>query len=134
VENQPVFVVENPGNTDRIRTTAQIEYTRNIRHPMFTRMYKDLYAIYDEMVTKDDAQDIKLIAKLYSIGNSLKVFEGTYKALLDPYLMARKNDFENEFRNAIQSNPDLNKKYGHIWDEIAVSRIEAAKDAGKNFA
>jgi len=134
VVNQPVFVIGNPGSTDRIHTTAQIKFARNFRYPMLTKMFRDMYAVYEEMVIEDGAQDTKLIARLYSIGNGLKVFEGTYKALLDPYLMARKKNFENEFKNAVQSNPDLNKKYGHIWDEIATSRIEAVKDAGKIFA
>ena len=90
VVNQPVFVIGNPGSTDRIHTTAQIRFARNFRYPMLTKMFRDMYAVYEEMVIEDGAQDTKLIARLYSIGNGLKVFEGTYKALLDPYLMARK--------------------------------------------
>ena len=134
VEDQPVFVVGNPGSTDRIYTTAQIEYARDFRYPMRTKMFRDMYAIYEEMVIEDGAQDTKLIARLYSIGNGLKVFEGTYKALLDPYLMARKKNFENEFKNAVQSNPELNLIYGKIWKEIEKTRTEAAKNAREMFA
>jgi len=134
VEDQPVFVVGNPGSTNRIHTTAQIEFARDIRYPMLTKMFRDMYAVYEEMVIEDGAQDTKLIARLYSIGNGLKVFEGTYKALLDPYLMARKKDFENEFKNTVQSNPELNKKYGDAWDDIKKTRKEAAKYAREMFA
>jgi len=76
-EDMPVFVVGNPGSTDRIHTTAQIEYARDIRYPMRTKMLKDLYKVYYEMVMEDGAKDMKLIARLYSIGNGLKVYEGT---------------------------------------------------------
>ena len=134
VENQPVFVVGNPGSTDRINTMAQVKYARDIRYPMLTSMYKDLYAIYDEMVQKDSARNTTLIARLYSIGNSLKVYDGTYKALLDPVLMARKMDFENKFKKAVQSNPELNRDYGNIWDEIESSQKELSKYAKKSFA
>ncbi len=134
VEDQPVFVVGNPGSTDRIYTTAQIEFAREFRYPMRTKMFRDMYAIYEEMVIEDGAQDTKLIARLYSIGNGLKVFEGTYKALLDPYLMARKKNFENEFKKAVQSNPELNLIYGKIWKEIEKTRTEAAKNAREMFA
>ncbi|MEJ2507164.1 MAG: S46 family peptidase, partial [Ignavibacteriaceae bacterium] len=134
VENQPVFVVGNPGSTDRINTMAQVKYARDIRYPMLTSMYKDLYAIYDEMVQKDSARNTTLIARLYSIGNSLKVYNGTYKALLDPVLMARKMDFENKFKKAVQSNPELNRDYGNIWDEIESSQKELSKYAKKGFA
>jgi len=134
VEDQPVFVVGNPGSTDRIFTTAQIEFARDFRYPMRTKMFVDMYAVYEEMVIEDGAQDTKLIARLYSIGNGLKVYEGTYKALLDPYLMARKKNFENDFKIAVQSNPELNIKYGKIWEEIKKTRKKAAKNAREMFA
>lgn len=134
VEDQPVFVVGNPGSTDRINTMAQIEFERDVRYPMMVKMLKDLYKIYEELVNDSNAEDFKLIARLYSIGNGLKVYEGTYKGLLDPYLVARKKDFEKQFRLAVMNNPELNKKYGHIWDELVVSRNEARKSANKIFA
>jgi hypothetical protein len=133
-EDQPVFVVGNPGSTDRIHTTAQIEYARDIRYPMLTKMLKDLYKIYYEMVMEGGTKDTKLIARLYSIGNSLKVYEGTYKALLDPVLIARKKDFEKNFKIAVQSNTTLNEKYGNAWKEIEVARTEAAMFGKKSFA
>lgn len=133
-EDQPVFVVGNPGSTDRIHTTAQIKYARDMRYPMLTIMLKDLYKIYYEMVIEDGAKDTKLIARLYSIGNRLKVYEGTYKALLDPVLMARKKDFESNFKNAVQLNYKLNEKFGNAWKEIEATRKEAAKFGKKSFA
>lgn len=133
-ENQAVFVIGNPGSTDRIYTMAQIEYARDVRYPMLTKVYKDLYTIYEEMVNQEEELDTKLIAKLYSIGNRLKVYDGSYRSLLDPYLMARKRDFENNFNKAVQSNSELNQKYGHIWGELKESRQEAAKIAKKIFA
>jgi len=133
-EDQPVFVVGNPGSTDRIHTTAQIEYARDIRYPMLTKMLKDLYNIYYEMVMEDGAKDTKLIARLYSIGNGLKVYQGTYKALLDPVLMARKKDFENNFKNSVLSNSQLNEKYVNTWKEIESTRKEAKKFGEKSFA
>jgi hypothetical protein len=134
VEDQPVFVIGNPGSTDRIYTMAQIKYARDIRYPMLTGMYKDLYAVYDERIKKDNAENTKLIARLYSIGNSLKVYNGTYKALINPVLMARKKDFENKFKKAVQSNPELNSKYGNIWSEIEKTQKELSKYSKKRFA
>ena len=133
-ENQPVFVVGNPGRTDRINTMAQIEYARDIQYPMLVSMLKDMYKIYEQMVTETNADDFSLIARLYSIGNALKVYEGTYKALLDPFLVARKKDFEKNFRNSVQSNPELEAKYGNIWNELEQSRNEARKIAHKIYA
>lgn len=134
VEDQPVFVIGNPGRTNRIYTMAQIEYARDIQYPMLVDMFKEMYGIYEKMVEETSAEDFNLIARLYSIGNALKVYEGTYKALLDPFLVARKKDFEKNFKSAVFSKPDLKEKYGNIWSELEQSRQEARKDAHKIYA
>ncbi|GAB4288557.1 MAG: S46 family peptidase [Ignavibacteriaceae bacterium] len=133
-EGEPLFVVGNPGSTDRINTIAQIEYMRDIQYPMVIPLLKELYSITEKKVEQTNAEDYKLIAQLYSIGNSLKVYEGTYKGLLDPVLIARKKDFEKNFKNAVKSDPELSRKYLHIWDEIEESRKEAASFAKELFA
>jgi hypothetical protein len=134
VEDQPTFVVGNPGRTDRINTMAQIEYARDVRYPMLVGTFKEMYNIYENMVTETNAEDFKLIARLYSIGNALKVYSGTYKALLDPFLIARKRDFEKNFREAVNNSPDLKAKYSNLWNELAESRSQARKDANKIYA
>ena len=133
-ENQPVFVVGNPGSTNRIFTAAQLEFIRDYQYGLQTPMRKDLYAVYEKLVTVSNAEDTKLIASLYSTGNGLKVYSETYKALLDPVFMARKKDFENKFKEAVQSDEELNKKYGQIWDEIAKNRKEASILAKEIYA
>ncbi len=134
VEDQPVFVIGNPGRTNRIYTVAQIEYARDIQYPMLVNMLREMYSVYEKKVMEDNANDFNLIARLYGIGNALKVYEGTYKALLDPYLVARKKDFEKDFRTAVQSNKELYKKYGNIWNELESSRKEVGKTARKIYA
>lgn len=54
--------------------------------------------------------------------------------MLDPYLVARKKDFEKNFRTAVQSNKELNEKYGNIWNELESSRKEVGKTARKIYA
>ena len=134
VEDQPIFVVGNPGGTDRIFTMSQIEYARDIQYPMVVGMFKEMYGIYYKMVNETNAEDFKLIARLYSFGNALKVYQGTYKALLDPFLVARKKDFERSFRESVKSDNALNEKYGNIWNEIETSRNQARVDAKKIYA
>lgn len=134
VEDQPVFVVGNPGGTDRINTIAQIEYARDVQYPMLVEMFREMYGIYEKKVNDTNAEDFKLISRLYSIGNALKVYEGTYKALLDPFIMARKKDFEKSFKKAVQSDPGLNEKYGNIWNELGEAKRQEMAIANKIYA
>jgi hypothetical protein len=133
-ENQLVFVVGNPGSTNRLYTIAQLEFIRDYQFGMQTPMRKELYKIYDELVKETNAEDMKLIATLFNVGNGLKVYESTYIALQDPFFMSRKKDFEKKFREAVESDPELNKKYGNIWQEIADNRKAVSKIANEKFA
>lgn len=133
-EGDAVFIVGNPGNTDRINTMSQIYYQRDVQYPMLTGTYKKLYDILLDSVKRTNAEDYKVIARLYSVGNGLKVFTGTLKALQDNYLLARKADFEKKFRKAVNADPKLKSLYGGLWDEIKTLREEAAKLAPLQFA
>lgn len=133
-EHQPVFVVGNPGSTNRLYTIAQLEYLRDYRYGLQTPMRKDLYKVYEDLVEETNAEDMKLVATLFNVGNGLKVYDATYKALQDAYFIARKKDFERKLKDAVQSNPDLNNTYGNIWNEIAENRKEASKIAKELFA
>jgi hypothetical protein len=133
-EDQPVFVVGNPGSTNRLYTIAQLEYLRDYRYRLQTPMRQNLYKVYDSLVEETDAQDMKLVATLFNVGNGLKVYKATYEALQDPYFIARKKDFEKNFKQVVQSDPELNKKYGNIWNTIAQNRKEASTYAKELFA
>jgi len=133
-ENQPVFVVGNPGSTNRLYTVAQLEYIRDFQFGLQTPMRKELYKIYDELVKETNAEDMKLVATLFNVGNGLKVYESTYLALQDPFFMARKKDFEKKFSHDIYCDPDLTIKYGSIWKKIEDNRKEASKYAKELFA
>jgi Peptidase S46 len=133
-ENQPVFVVGNPGSTNRLYTIAQLEFLRDYRFGLQTPMRKELYAIYKELVEQTNAEDMKLVATLFNVGNGLKVFDATYQSLKDPLFIARKKDFEKKFKEVVQSDPELNKIYGNIWNQIAQNRKEASIYAKEIYA
>jgi hypothetical protein len=133
-EGEVVFVVGNPGSTDRLSTTAQMEYARDIQYPMMLDMLRQLYSLQEDQVREDQAQDFQMIARLYTIGNTLKVYEGTLNGLNDEYLMARKKAFENDFRAAVEADPGLKNRYSSTWDEISELRKKAAENAREIYA
>lgn len=133
-ENEVVFVVGNPGSTDRINTISQILYSRDIQYPMIVSVFEKLYQVREKIVNEKNAEDFTDIARLYATGNTLKVFKGTYRGLLDDVLIARKKDFEKIFRTAVNDNLILKEKYSHVWNEIESTRKEAASFAKELFA
>lgn len=130
---EPVFVVGNPGNTDRLNTLAQLEFARDIQFPRTLDLLNGLIEIYTQMIKDSPDRVLQLQDMLFSFDNSRKAFEGILKGLRDPVLMQRKKDFEQTFKAAVQSNPELNKKYGDAWSKIEETRSQLRKISNRNF-
>jgi hypothetical protein len=116
-EGEPVFVVGNPGRTERYRTVAQLEYDRDYRYPFMYKFLKNrndymmikYNAIKDDPTKEYEAQE--MLNRIANIANSMKVYGGITKGLNDPALFGRKVEMENHIRS---KSKGLN-----YWDEIA---------------
>lgn len=131
---EAVFVVGNPGNTDRLNTVAQLEFMRDIQYPRTLELLNSLIDLYKNMLKENPERKLQLQDMLFSFENSKKAYEGILNGLRDPILMKRKVDFEETFKSKVKSNPELNKKYGDLWDKIANIRNELREVSNKNFA
>jgi hypothetical protein len=125
-EGEPVFVIGNPGSTERLLTVAQLEYRREYLEPYIVRLYQSRSDALEQFMEHHPDQRPKYINEYFSYMNSLKLFKGRLKALRDPEIMGRKRGFESNFKKAVQANPDLNKQYGNLWNEIQGIREQMA--------
>lgn len=132
--NEPVFVVGNPGNTDRLNTVAQLEYARDIQYPRTVSLLSSLTEIYSEMLRKDPSKKMDLQDMIFSFENSKKAIGGILEGLRNPVLMQRKKDFEKTFRASVDADPELKAKYGHLWEKISDSRKQLSEISNKNYA
>lgn len=126
-EGDLIFVIGNPGRTSRLYTIAQLYFLRDYAYPYTLELLKVLTGIYSDYLKKYPEDKLKYQSMLFGFSNSLKAYTGYLGGLKDPYLMAKKIDFETNFRNTINSNPSLKEKYGKIWDELAEFQKEKAK-------
>lgn len=133
-ENEVLFVIGNPGSTKRYNTIAQINFIRDVQYPIIVSVYKRLYEIYENLVNETEGKDYNLIARLYSIGNGLKFFEGTLQSVNSEYVYGKKLAFEKTFKSEIEKRTALKKKYGKIWGEIEASRRNVAKIFNEYYA
>lgn len=122
-----VFTVGNPGSTNRLRTVAQLEYLRDVTYRNSSFQLDNLYNRLEQLKSvnpkmADDYERARL-----SFSNGWKNIVNTYKALNDPYLIARKIDFEKKLQKVVFSSPELNKEYGHVWKTIETTRSELRK-------
>ncbi|MCW8804737.1 MAG: S46 family peptidase [Ignavibacteriaceae bacterium] len=125
-EGEVVFVPGNPGSTDRLNTVAELEYARDYTYPQTIKLI-DSFIEFLEGIIKGDPDAVNYLNdQLLNYYNSKKAYSGMLDGLRDPLLMAKKIDFENNLKEKVQSNAELNEKYGGLWTDIedALSEME----------
>ncbi|MBX7223708.1 MAG: S46 family peptidase [Blastocatellia bacterium] len=118
-EKELVFVVGNPGSTDRLRTVAQLEYQRDHGNLM---QLKSLLRRRDALLeySKTSAEAARRASDtISSINNSLKRLQGQQEGLQSQKLMQQKIREEQDLRGKVAANPEWQKLYGSSWDEMA---------------
>lgn len=132
-KDEVIFTVGNPGRTSRLKTVAQLKYNRDVSYKN-RAYYLNTYYNRLEELKSDYPERTDEFEKLKTrLGNAQKVIDNIYKGLTDPYLIARKQDFEDKLKNVVKEDTELNEKYGHIWDAIVKTRNEL-KEYDKKIA
>jgi Peptidase S46 len=121
---EPIFVIGNPGSTDRLKTVSQLEFMRDHKYPRSLDVLNALINTYSYLLGLLPDKNGKLQNLLYDIKNQQKEYVGVLNGLRNPVLMQRKIDFEKKFKNAIRANSKLNSEYGDLWAKIAKERNE----------
>ena len=118
-DGELVFVVGNPGSTDRLMTMAQLETQRDLVLPMILSSFKRRLDVLKKYASVDSEKARQVVAAIAGTENGLKAITGEYNGLLDKNLMKQKQDDETKFRAAISGNPEWKKAYGQAWNDIA---------------
>jgi len=149
-EGEPIFVTGNPGSTERLKTVAELEYDRDIYIPFLLQLLRhraDALTTYNKTAKNDSIQN-----EIFSLENSIKAYGGQLDGLRNPYLLARKGAFENQFKTDAQrvtggqgrvttdangngggSKKDRDKAAAELWNELATNTGELRKYAKDNL-
>lgn len=126
-EGEPIFVIGNPGRTQRIYSVAQLEFFRDKNYKYTLLQQNEIYKVYYELFQNHPERHTELLNMVMGIGNGRKSFAGRYMGLRDEYVMAKKKDFEKKLHQKIDADPELKVKYGHLWDAIKNNLDELRK-------
>jgi hypothetical protein len=133
-EDEPIFVIGNPGQTSKLKTVSQLEFMRDITYDYSSIVYKEVTDIYQELINEKIGDFNDHFTRFYSASNGAKRYVGLLRGLRNQYFMARKKDFENSFRSKVTSDPELNSKDGTMWDNIESTRMEMRKIINERIA
>jgi hypothetical protein len=119
MENELIFVVGNPGSTDRLRTISQIEYQRDMSNPMQLRSFTRRRDALLRFSALGEEQARRASDTISGLNNTLKRLNGQQEGLMTAQLMQRKTAQESELRQRLAQKPELQKTYGAAWERMA---------------
>ncbi|MDY7231142.1 S46 family peptidase [Hyalangium rubrum] len=132
-EGELTFISGHPGKTSRGLTVAELEYQRDVALPKHQQITAELRGVVTEFQKRGPEQKRISNNLLFGVENSLKSSKGRHEALLDKKFFAQKVAAEQELRQKVEANPELKKKYGAAWDEIAKAQ-EQLKNVRKELS
>lgn len=120
-DGEPIFVIGNPGHTERLKTVAELEFDRDQQIPAMIQMLRNRVAVLQSY--NATAKSDSVLNEIFSYQNSIKAYSGQLAGLRDASLLARKANFEQQFQAAAKTKklPDDQLK---TWDEIATNTAQ----------
>jgi Peptidase S46 len=120
-EGDAVFVIGNPGSTNRLQTVAQLEFRRDVSDPAFLAFLRTRIAALEGFARESPAaaESVDVRNKIFSLSNSEKSYAGMLAGLNDPVIMARRQDGERRFQQAIAGDSALAGRYGDLIERLA---------------
>lgn len=115
-----VFVIGNPGSTDRLSTVSQLEFERDFNLPQQIEVMESRTDILRDYIEAhpEEAEEFELKNQVFSLDNSIKATSGQLAGLRDPYLIARRAAAERELQQKIAAVDSLSRQYGNVISDI----------------
>ncbi len=122
-ENEPIFVIGNPGSTERLKTVAELEFDRDLKIPYILTLIRNRSAALQAY--NATAKSDSILNEIFSFENSYKAYSGQLDGLRDPYLLARKAAFERQFKADALLGQSA-KREAQVGGSSAASGVPAA--------
>ncbi|MCS6849833.1 MAG: S46 family peptidase [Gemmataceae bacterium] len=99
-EGELVFVSGHPGTTNRLETHAKLLHRRDVTLPYTLARLRALEAALIQFSERGPDQARMAANDLHRVANARKAFSGMYQGLLDPAILAAKQEAEKRFQEA----------------------------------
>ena len=117
-EGEPIFLPGNPGTTQRQLTQSQLTFIRDIQIPFDQSMRSELRGKYYQFGDASPENRRMISERLTGLENTIKVFDGRFRALANPEFFGRKAEQEADLRARVAADPELAAQTGDAWGEI----------------
>ncbi|MDP8916937.1 MAG: S46 family peptidase [Pseudomonadota bacterium] len=115
----PVFVVGNPGSTQRLQSLDQLRTTEEVVLPIDQLTRSELRGRLINFAEQSPENAFIAGDTLYGVENSYKRARGQMRALTDAEFMAGKGRAEAELRARVKADAKLRRELGDPWADLA---------------
>jgi Peptidase S46 len=115
-DNELIFVSGHPGNTDRLKTSAQLQYLKDVAYPPFLAIAKEHIAMLQKFAGESPENARIAQEDIFGLQNSQKAIIGEYEGLQDASMLAKMNTEEREREKAYM---DKHRGEPNPWEEIS---------------
>ena len=123
-EGEPVFVIGNPGTTQRLLTAEQLETVRDLALPETIIAFSELRGRLIRF-SEESAEHARIADDtLFGVENSLKAYRGELKALVAPNFVAAKREADQRLKGSVVADSRLAASIGDPWAEIAAVQVD----------
>lgn len=117
-EGDLTFVSGHPGRTERLNTSAHLQFLRDVRYPTALRMVRRAEVLLRTFGERSPEHKRRAQDDLFGYQNARKAYLGGLEGLQNPALIGSKKEKESVLRSKLQSQPELGAKYGDPYQEI----------------
>jgi hypothetical protein len=121
-EGAALFVAGNPGSTQRLLTSAQLETLRDVNLPEILILLSELRGRLLQFAAESPEHNRISNDLLFGIENSFKAYRGEEKALIDPALVAAKRSSDADLKARVAKDSKLATKIGDPWGEVTAAQ------------
>lgn len=122
-DGAPLFVVGNPGTTERLLTADQLSTLRDLNLPDILILFSELRGELLRFSAESPEHARIANDNLFGVENSFKAYRGEEKALVDPTLIATKRVADRELKTHVAKSPKLAADVGNPWGDIAKAQV-----------
>ena len=132
-ENDFVFILGYPGRTFRNQPAAFYQYHEKYMLKYVSDLFNWEINYMEKLGENNEFLELKYAAKIKSLANTAKNYEGKLQGFRRVGLTEKKRAEEKEMQKFLESNPELNKKYGDVVPKLNKLYDEIIRYAPRNL-
>jgi hypothetical protein len=122
-EGDLIFVSGHPGNTDRLKTMAQLQFLKDVDYPTRLAIYKERIEMLQKFSAGSEENTRIAQSDIFGLQNSQKAIRGEYEGLEDAAVTAKMKAAERDREKSyMDKHPGESDPWVEISNAVKVNR------------